>query len=234
MTKRTRPIRAHKTHRAVSIPFITWTLVATCTVCHLAQLDIVPLPEDIETILVPTSRAALDAHLWHTTLTYAWLHANPVHLLSNMALLISVGSVLERSRMRGVMLISYLAGAVAGAVAFAQSRPAGDPTQLVGASAAIFSLVGTYLMSVTRLRMRNSGTFAQRRYLEDQMRRTIWLVIYNLLYGTLIATGVSNVAHIGGFVAGILVAVAMTPIAAANERREETHADHRADPIRWP
>lgn len=186
------------------LPWLTLFLILSCAIVCAWQMGFVDLPTELENVLVPTSRAALEAKAYKTALSYAWLHAGPMHLLANMSLLWSVGQALEASRMRTIYLVSYLAAIVAGAFAFAAMRPQSDPTQLVGASAGVFGAVGAWAATLGAARM-NSTDRIQKSAIASAQRSVIQLVIINLVYGTFMARNVSNIAHIAGFVTGLVL-----------------------------
>jgi rhomboid protease GluP len=136
-------------------------------------------------------------------LTCTWLHATPDHLLGNMAALFILGMGCEHAfggaRTLAVYVLAGIAGAVAG---MSHVEPS------VGASGAIFGLLGLLSSALWVNR--------ERLVLRDQRLPTVLLcwAVYALINGAL-APYVDNMAHAGGFVAGLIAGRAMTPRGAA-------------------
>lgn len=130
-------------------------------------------------------------------LTYAFLHGGLLHLALNAVMLAVMGQVLERKLGRLSFLSVFAAGAVGGALAHALIGGAPD-VPLVGASAGVGALYGAglvlhgrgvYLGPNTQLLLALTGFF----------------VITNVLGMVLPLFGnIAYVAHLGGFVTGIL------------------------------
>lgn len=137
---------------------------------------------------------------YYRLLTSAFLHEGVLHLLLNMYVLFLFGPALEsalgRWRFAGLYLVSALGGS---AVSYAFSPPA-QPS--LGASGAVFGLLGAYFVVSRRLR-------------RDTTPLLVLLAI-NLAYGFLVPR-VDWKAHLGGLVAGGLVGLAM--VYAPKERR---------------
>lgn len=216
------------------LPIVTVLVIASCAYTFAWQNDLVSLPQPIETWLAPCSRAAIDAHLWHTTLSYAWLHMNWAHLIGNMSLMWACAAPFETSCGHVRCAVAYLAGAVAGAFAFAFVREPNDPFMLIGASGAVFSIVGAYAVALAKAHRSSAlGSYA-RQALSRSLAWVVRLVCINLVYGLFLAQGVSNMAHVGGLVTGALIAM-LTIRSPRHPRRQQVRPeDHMADPIRWP
>lgn len=132
----------------------------------------------------------------------AFLHdwSSPLHLLFNMYTLYIFGQVLEPMLGRARFLALYLIGAFGGSVAVLVF---GDPAAtVVGASGAIYGLMGAYFI-LLRAIGQNSG-------------QLMGLIAINLIFSFL-NPGISWQAHIGGLVAGGIVAA----IYAATRRAEQ-------------
>jgi membrane associated rhomboid family serine protease len=135
-------------------------------------------------------------------LTATFLHdsSSPLHLLFNMYTLYIFGQVLEPMLGRARFLALYLIGAFGGSVAVLVF---GDPAAtVVGASGAIYGLMGAYFI-LLRAIGQNSG-------------QLMGLIAINLIFSFL-NPGISWQAHIGGLVAGGIVAA----IYAATRRAEQ-------------
>ena len=125
-------------------------------------------------------------------LTAAFLHGSILHLALNMYALFLFGPPLEaalgRTRFTALYLISALGGSAA---SYAFSHP-GQPS--LGASGAVFGLLGAFLVLNRRLGRDTSGVL-------------IFLGI-NLAFG-FFAANIDWRAHLGGLLAGVLCAVAL-------------------------
>lgn len=129
---------------------------------------------------------------YYRLLTSAFLHSGPLHLLLNMWALWLFGpqleSVLGRVRFVALYLVSALAGSAA---SYALSSP-GQPS--LGASGAVFGLLGAYVVVSRRLRRDTTPVLV--------------LLAINLGYGFLVPR-IDWKAHLGGLVAGALVTAVM-------------------------
>lgn len=130
--------------------------------------------------------------------TYMFLHANTSHLFNNMLVLFFLGDNLERAAGKWKYLIIYFAsGIIAGIVSMGYNMFNGYNTISVGASGAIFGVVG----AMTNIVIRHKGK------LEDISGRQMILFVVFSLYGGLTSQGIDNAAHIGGLIAGFLLAL---------------------------
>ena len=141
--------------------------------------------------------AVVDGEWWRL-LTSMWLHAHPLHLILNLVFLWQLGSIVERMLGPFVFLAVYLlAGVLATAVSL---QTLGSHGVSVGASGAIFGLVGVLLaVVVTSRRIPGLG-----RLLADLRTRLIGVTAANLVAGFIIP-GIDNGAHVGGLIAGLLL-----------------------------
>ena len=133
-------------------------------------------------------------------LTAAFLHGGLVHLALNMYAIFLFGPPLEaalgRVRFSALYLVSALGGS---ALSYAFSNPA-QPS--LGASGAVFGLLGAFLVVNRKLRRDTSGVLV--------------LLAINFVFG-FIAEGIDWRAHLGGLVAGALCALGL--VYAPRERR---------------
>lgn len=130
---------------------------------------------------------------WYRLITAAFLHASPSHIVFNMFTLAIVGSPIEAELGKARTVALYLVSALGGSVA---SYLLSDPVQIgVGASGAIFGMMGAYF-AIARRRRWDSSTI-------------IALIAINLLLG-FASTTIDWRAHIGGLVVGALVGFAMS------------------------
>jgi membrane associated rhomboid family serine protease len=156
--------------------------------------------------------------------TSMFLHAGWLHLLGNMLYLWIFGNNVEDRMGRALFFVFYLAGGIA-AVA---GQTLIDPTSeqpMIGASGAIAAVLGAYLVLFPRARIQSLvflGFFYQLIDVPAVIVLGFWFVLQVIDgIGSLGATdstlaNVAFFAHIGGFVAGALVAL---PFRVRDERR---------------
>jgi membrane associated rhomboid family serine protease len=126
-------------------------------------------------------------------ITYMFVHAGIIHLLSNMISLYYFGKNYLRKRNSFEMLFVFiLGGALAGIIASYVNPILTKTTMTVGASGAIFALLG--------------GTIeAHIRDEEENITRKLFkYAIITLVYSAL-GRNVDNVCHLAGFAAGFLI-----------------------------
>lgn len=143
-------------------------------------------------------------------ITSMFMHANVSHLLNNMFVMLFIGAYLERAIGRAKYLFIYFgAGILAGSTSIGYnmwkdigftgnlSGVIGSSVMAVGASGAIFGLVGALLYIV----IVNKGR------LEQISTRQIVIFIALSLYSGVANVQIDQAAHIGGFLSGILLAL---------------------------
>jgi membrane associated rhomboid family serine protease len=128
---------------------------------------------------------------WWRLITAAFLHANIIHIAFNMLALWWFGAPVEnylgRLRFVGLYLVSGLAGSAGALVA--------NPTAVtVGASGAIFGILGAMLILEWQATGRLGGN-------------ALTLIVINLALSFAIA-GISVGGHIGGLIGGLLATLA--------------------------
>ena len=140
--------------------------------------------------------------LW-SLFTHAFLHAGWLHLAMNMAVFLALGHAITQAIGPGRMFAAFLICAVTGALAFGLIGETEGP--LVGASGAVFGFLGMV-------------TAWQERALAHRglSRRAIWqriggLVAINLILDIALGGLLAWEAHLGGFVAGWLLALLWPP-----------------------
>jgi membrane associated rhomboid family serine protease len=130
-------------------------------------------------------------------LTYAFLHADLLHLAINMAFLLAFGTAIERrlGRLRFVALY-LICALVAAAASIALFYYSNQQTIIVGASGAISGLFGAVLRVTTK----------QRAWVVIAIFIISNMIIgYTGMPGTGAVRAIAWEAHIGGFLAGYLL-----------------------------
>jgi len=161
---------------------------------------------------------------WTTLFTSMFLHGGWGHLLGNMLYLWIFGDNVEDRFGRFAFVLFYLAAGVAGAVAqIVASGPSPVPT--VGASGAIAGVLGAYIFMFPRKRVR---VFAYLFIFDVPAYFVIglWALMQFIAgFGSLGAhvtsdeSNVAYLAHVGGFAAGVVGALAWRALAGVPQRR---------------
>jgi membrane associated rhomboid family serine protease len=129
---------------------------------------------------------------WYRLITAAFLHASFEHILFNMITLAIIGSAVEAELGSVRFIALYLASALGGSVA---SYLLSKPDQMgVGASGAIFGLMGAYFV-LARYRRWETGTI-------------VALIVINLII-SFAEPLIDWRVHIGGLITGAVVAWGM-------------------------
>lgn len=145
--------------------------------------------------------------------TSMFLHdaPSPLHVGANMLFLWVFGDNIEDAMGHWLFIPFYLVCGVAGALLHAVITPS-SPVVMIGASGAISGILGAYVILHPRSKVLSLVVF----YFIRVMYIPAWVFIgiwfgYQLLYGILTlgsgGGGVAFLAHIGGFVTGLLVAL---------------------------
>ncbi len=159
-----------------------------------------------------------------TLMTSMFLHGGWLHLFGNMLFLWIYGDNVEEALGRLGYLGAYLGTGVAAAVGYGAVAPESvGHVPMVGASGAISGVLGCYFVWFPRNRVKVL-VFLFPFYMNVVLVRArlvlgFYLLVENLLPFLLLDpekdSGVAHGAHIGGFVAGLLLAFALTPRARA-------------------
>ena len=147
--------------------------------------------------------------------TSMFLHAGWLHLLGNMLFLWIFGANVEDRVGRARFLIVFLVGGVVADAAQILSDPTSD-APMIGASGAIAAVLGAYLVLFPRARIQSLvflGFFYQLIAVPALIVLGFWFLLQvadgigSLGPTTVVDGGVAVFAHIGGFVAGALMAL---------------------------
>ena len=140
-----------------------------------------------------------------TPLSATLVHSGILHLATNLLVFVWCGNAVERALGRGGVVLLYLVGAYAAAAAQWLSDPHGI-VPMIGASGAISAVVGAFALTYGRPRLVTDSP-KLRRWLHILHLMIAWVVLQLMLgwlaggQGYLLATP----AHIGGFLAGLLL-----------------------------
>lgn len=143
------------------------------------------------------SSVTLDHEYWRL-LTATTLHGGALHLALNMLGLWSAGLVLNRLFGNRQFLLIYLGSALVGS---ALSLHFSSQTAVsVGASGAVFGVLGALLVSVLQHRDRIPALVSR-----QLMGNQIIFISFALVQG-FASSGIDNAAHVGGLLAGVVLA----------------------------
>ncbi|MEP7135597.1 MAG: rhomboid family intramembrane serine protease [Chloroflexota bacterium] len=184
-----------------SAPYVTYTIIGVTIAFYLMQIGSVLL------FGYPTSYGNIDwlelfgarindfiraGQIWRL-FTPALLHGSIPHIFFNMYALYSLGTGLERYFGRNRFLLLYVLGAFTGNVTsflFTNGYS-------VGASTAIFGLIGAEAVFLIQNRKMFAGQFNR------AIGNVIFVILINLfLVGSI--PGIDNWGHVGGLIGGLM------------------------------
>jgi membrane associated rhomboid family serine protease len=212
-------------------PLVTWALIALNALAFLLELGqgsegalqafinawgVVPKEYSTATDLAPR----IPLPFWSTLVTSMFLHGGWMHIGGNMLYLWTFGDNLERVMGNVRYLVFYLLTGIAAGLAHIVSGPQ-SVVPSVGASGAISGVLGGYLLLFPRNRVKvltRGGVMAVPAF----VMLGLWIVLQLVSgIGSMARTeqtgGVAYMAHIGGFVAGLVLVklFARNPVAPA-------------------
>lgn len=195
-----------------SLSVVAWLIIVTVIFSIFSLVIFAFYPEYIDYIALKPSNIFQGQFVW-TLVTHIFVHGGIGHLLINMFVLFSLGGLCEKIIGRKRFLWFYLfSGIFAGVLSVLLAglyggtvwgqRIFGSPEIfMVGASGAIFAIAGLYVMLLPRLKFMIIFLpfFALPAYV------MVPLVLF-LVWGVSIIFNwpVGNVAHFGGFLAGVI------------------------------
>lgn len=179
-------------------PIVTYVIIAICIILFTLMYIFGNGSEDVGTLI--NFGANLDSLVesgeYHRLFTCMFLHIGIWHLLCNMYSLYIIGKEIEGLFGKWKYIVIYILSGICGSIL---SLAFSHNTVSAGASGAIFGLLGALVYF----------GYYYRTYLGIAMKSTVIpVIIFNLVLGFL-SSGIDNAAHIGGLVAGILLAMAV-------------------------
>lgn len=135
-------------------------------------------------------------HQFYRFLSHMFIHADMDHLFGNMIVLFFIGTQVEKRLGRYRYLILYfIGGLVAAITSLGYNRIQDSSTLSIGASGAIFAVVGAMVAIVI---------FNKREFEEIGIRQLLFFVVISIING-MNAQGIDNAAHVGGLLAGLIL-----------------------------
>lgn len=173
-----------------NIPYVTFSLIVINVLVYLV-LSFYPA---IGLMLVNVPKEIIGFG-YYRMITAAFLHANLIHLVVNMYALYVVGSSIEGYFGKGKYLLIYFLSALGSSLLSVVFLKGGYS---LGASGAIFGLLGAYLYFAYQYRVYMSNV------LKNQL---IPIIVINFAIGLI--PGIDMAGHVGGLVMGLLVSKAI-------------------------
>lgn len=215
---------------------VTWVLIGVNLVAFLLQIGVAGRGVAFELMragaFLPAAFFADPVAAWATPVLTAFLHADPIHLATNLFFLGVFGDNVEARIGHGRFLTFYLAAAAASSLIHGIIDPR-SVLPMVGASGAISAVLAAYVLWFPAQRVQALIVplvlpWLLARLLFRAPRFHLWwlpawifigywaLVQFVEASGTLVVGmpaggGVAWWAHVGGFVFGLVVAPFLTP-----------------------
>lgn len=164
--------------------------------------------------------------LWIQLLTSMFLHGGWLHLIGNMAYLRVFGDDIEDALGHGLYLLFYLAAGIVASLTHVFVAGPGSIIPSVGASGAIAGVLGAYLVLFPRRQVQVlvPGFMFMTTRVSALVMLGFWFVlqflngITALTQNTAETGGVAVWAHVGGFVAGVIVGLLVRGMAGSRQR----------------
>ena len=149
------------------------------------------------------TRLVIEGRQYWRLVTSVFLHAGLPHLGSNLLLQILMGNAVERNIGSLRYVILYLLSGIGGnIVSVAYDHACGVNTYSVGASGAVFGVMGALIILIIKGRKKlRSGS--------SLLMRAMFAVFY-AVYSGFKNPYTDNAAHIGGLVTGLLLGALLT------------------------
>jgi membrane associated rhomboid family serine protease len=198
------------------------------SVCNLGAIpgELTGRAVGVSTPMGPGLACVVDPQpAWHTLVSSMFLHGGWFHLIGNMWFLWVFGNNVEDSMGRGRFVIFYLLCGIAAAGAQILANPA-SPIPMVGASGAIGGVMGAYVVLYPRVpvvMLVFLGFLITTFRIPAFLMLGYWFLIQ--LVGGLpqiggSSGGVAFWAHVGGFVAGMVLVFLFRDRALVERHRE--------------
>jgi membrane associated rhomboid family serine protease len=189
------------TNLLAALTAVAWLLAVVTGQSENAQLALGFVPARLSGAVVPWP--ALPAVM--TPLTATLVHAGLIHLGFNLLIFVWCGTAVERVLGKTGLIVLYLVGAYAAALAQWATDPMGT-VPMVGASGAISAVMGAFALSFGRAKA-FTNNLRVNRWINVVWLLVAWVVLQLMMgwlaggQGYLLATP----AHVGGFAAGLLL-----------------------------
>jgi membrane associated rhomboid family serine protease len=222
------PIPLHDHIRRQIVPVLTFALIAANVLAFFAELWVGPHIDQVVFLLgiIPARYTVPQIAFQHTPselvvpfFASMFLHGGWLHLLGNMLFLFVFGRSIEDRFGHLRFLLIYFLGGLAGALVHIFLNP-GSRVPTIGASGAIAGVLGAYFISYPRARITTLVPILFLFWTIEVPALVLlgyWFLIQFFTgfqmqaIETATAGGEAWWAHVGGFVAGFLLALILRP-----------------------
>ncbi len=191
-------------------PFVTYVLMALNIAIFLAMLSVSRgrmngwtdnFPPEVTDVFGDKNNDLIRGGAWWRLVTPIFLHGGVVHLFSNMLSLMWLGGPIERIYgARKYLLVYLIAGVTGNLMSYAFT-----PGPSLGASGAIFGLIGAGLIFPIRFR-----ALVPERARSQILSQLLMVAVINFAIGSSVKS-IDNMAHLGGFIGGGIMALFLIP-----------------------
>jgi len=192
-------VAADKSGQYSNLPAPANTAIVIINVVIFILSDFLPSVTDAALVIDRYSLSwdmVINNGQYYRIITSMFMHYGADHIFNNMVVLLFIGSYIEQYLGKAKYLtIYFLSGIIAGCTSMVYNIMQHSYTPSVGASGAIFGMMGSLLVILLVHR---------RQAYELGIRRVLFMVFLSL-YGGFTSQGVDNAAHIGGFLGGMAV-----------------------------
>jgi membrane associated rhomboid family serine protease len=194
--------------RTVRMPVITALLIAANVFVFLEELN---GGDAFVARWAAIPALIFTSHGWITLFTSMFLHGSWMHIVGNMIFLWSFGPEIEDAMGRGRFLTFYIVGGVVAMLAQILCN-AGSTVPNLGASGAIAAVMGAFLVTYPRDRIRTLlffFIFFRIAFIPAAILIGFWFLIQLFDAGSVAhvqAGGVAYLAHVAGFLFGVATA----------------------------
>lgn len=193
-------VKSNKIKYAYSkLPVITMVLIALNVLYFLVSAvmsgSILNISGEVLVELGAKYNAGIASGQYYRLITCMFLHGGIVHIALNMYSLYAIGPLVERVYGKiKYLLIYFIGGISASLLSYLMS-----PGISIGASGAIFALLGACLVLSVKMKKRIGKGF---------FNNILTVIVINLVIG-LSLPDIDNFGHVGGLLGGIVTAVAV-------------------------
>jgi membrane associated rhomboid family serine protease len=200
-------------------PYLTYVLLVACVLVFIWQISLGDARQQavyafgvIPSVLFATKSLPAELQIlpaWLTIFSSMFLHGGWMHLIGNMLYLWVFGNNVEDSMGHGRFIVFYLLCGLFAALTQAVLNPASE-IPMIGASGAISGVLGAYLLLHPHARILvviPIGILIYTPWIAAYWVLGFWFVlqILNSLVSASDTGGVAYGAHLGGFVAGMIL-----------------------------
>ncbi|HEX4799624.1 MAG TPA: rhomboid family intramembrane serine protease [Sphingomicrobium sp.] len=189
------------TNAIAVITALAWVIAAAIGQSDQAALALGFIPARLSGTAVPWP--AVPALV--TPLTATLVHAGLIHLGFNLLVFVWCGAAVERVLGKTGLIVLYLIGAYAAALAQWSVDPSGT-VPMVGASGAISAVMGAFALSFGRAKA-FTNNLRVNRWINVVWLLVAWVILQSMMGWLAGGQGyaLATPAHVGGFAAGLLL-----------------------------